>query len=116
MLKCLHKYGYSFDVVKPTYHLLRELPFWHHLGKRTDARDGNNYLACKCLRDNHGVLYTKEGLAVMNRLEDEAHSPSATCECLPCSDDRRNKGCANPHACAKAVVMGLDRLSTKWDP
>ena len=116
MLKCIRKYGLTFNVIHPTPEVLEKLPLWHHIGKREGVRDRNNYPACKCLRDNHNVLYVGDAKAVAARLEDKQHLPSAKCMCLLCCYDRRVRGCENPHACVRAAASCLDILKGKWDP
>ncbi|KAJ7097402.1 hypothetical protein C8R44DRAFT_590595, partial [Mycena epipterygia] len=116
MLKCAKKYGVEFDTVDPSHALLEKLPLWHHFGEDASKVQINNSDACVCLRENHGVLYIRDGLVVLNRLTDNDHRRSPTCRCVACSDDRQIRGCANPHACTSAVENKLSRILPKWDP
>ncbi|KAJ7222445.1 hypothetical protein GGX14DRAFT_352641, partial [Mycena pura] len=116
MLKRIRKYGLTFNLLHPTPEILKKLPLWHHVGKRDEVRDRNNYPACKCLRDNHNVIFVGDGMAVAERLRDVEHIPSAKCMCLLCCYDRRVRGCGNPHACVKVAAASLDILKSKWDP
>ncbi|KAJ7142255.1 hypothetical protein C8R44DRAFT_590425, partial [Mycena epipterygia] len=116
MLKCAKKYGVEFDTLNPQRSLLEKLPLWHHFGEDLNKTQTNNSEACTCLRENHGVLYIAEGLAVLNRLSDNSHRRSPTCCCSACHDDRQIYGCRNPHACTSAVENKLSRLLSKWDP
>ncbi|KAJ7665680.1 hypothetical protein B0H17DRAFT_835794, partial [Mycena rosella] len=69
-----------------------------------------------CLRANHGVQTIEQGLPLLQWFRNPAHKPRANCKCIPCEEDRRHRGCNNPHSCVKAVKMRLSQLQPKWDP
>ncbi|KAJ7115513.1 hypothetical protein C8R43DRAFT_835646, partial [Mycena crocata] len=92
------------------------LPLWHHFGEDPNKLQQNNTPACKCLRENHGVIFIADGLAILNRTRDLTHKRSPACKCGECRNDRRQKGCNNPHACVLAVEHKLNQLLPKWDP
>ncbi|KAJ6621977.1 hypothetical protein B0H10DRAFT_2345561 [Mycena sp. CBHHK59/15] len=106
MVKCLNKYGISFEVVHPSIVIQRELPLWHHPGENRQRSQQNNGKKAKCLRNNHAKMTIGDGLDVAQRLDDPQHDVHASCECDACEEDRTIQGCENPHACVKAAAMG----------
>ncbi|KAJ7645320.1 hypothetical protein B0H17DRAFT_847069, partial [Mycena rosella] len=116
MLKCAKKYGVEFDTCNPSREILGQIPIWHHFGADPDKKQYNNTKACKCLRDNHGVHTTGEGMAILERLSDPAHKRSPVCRCLACDEDRRVRSCNNPIACIQALERRLADLLPKWNP
>ncbi|KAJ7912022.1 hypothetical protein B0H13DRAFT_1614009 [Mycena leptocephala] len=115
MLKCAEKYG-EFDIINPSFELRKQLPLFHHFGQDPTLIQRNNTAPCTCLRNNHNVRTTGEGMSVMARLQDNQHRLSPSCQCLACAEDRRVRGCNNPHSCARTVGSRLDHLLPKWDP
>ncbi|KAJ7906722.1 hypothetical protein B0H13DRAFT_1549764, partial [Mycena leptocephala] len=116
MLKCAKKYGVEFDLLSPSREIMGKMPLWHHSGQDPAQTQTNNSEACKCLRNNHGVIFVEDGLNILDRINDQTHRASATCKCVACSQDRRSRGCENPAACTSAVDRKLSRLLPKWDP
>ncbi|KAJ7616836.1 hypothetical protein DFH06DRAFT_906931, partial [Mycena polygramma] len=116
MLKCAKNYGTEFDTLNPSREIQGKIPLWHHFGEDPAKIQINNSRACICLRENHGVLYTEQGVSVLSRLRDETHKQSATCSCARCKEDKRSRGCSNPSACIKAAEGKLSRLLPKWNP
>ncbi|KAJ7157686.1 hypothetical protein C8R43DRAFT_883162 [Mycena crocata] len=116
MLRCAKKYGVEFDTENPSQEIRGEIPLWHHLAEDPEKRQTNNSPACKCLRENHGVLYVHEGMAMLQRLRDVTHRRTPKCKCSACQDDRRSRGCRNPHACIMAIERKLANLLPKWAP
>ncbi|KAJ7834275.1 hypothetical protein B0H13DRAFT_1653371, partial [Mycena leptocephala] len=100
----------------PSREILGKMLLWHHSGQNPEQTQINNSEACKCLRNNHGVVFVEDGLRLLNRVNDPAHHTSTTCKCIACSHDRRSQGCVNPAACVSAVERKLSRLLPKWDP
>ncbi|KAK7057847.1 hypothetical protein R3P38DRAFT_2497413 [Favolaschia claudopus] len=116
MMRSAKKFGISFDVLAATTEVLSDLPIWHHHGENPHMPQTNNSPACYCLRGQHGVIRTGDGLTRLRRLDNPTHKKNKNCKCVDCDQDRRNLGCANPHACAIAVEKKLSRLMPKWDP
>ncbi|KAJ7622330.1 hypothetical protein FB45DRAFT_1091203, partial [Roridomyces roridus] len=116
MLRVSKKYNLTFDTVNPSAELRGQLPLFHHFGEDESKTQWNNSSACVCLRVNHGVISIDDGLLEMGRLDDPDHVPQADCSCIACSEDREGRGCANPHACATAVVKRANLLHPKWNP
>ncbi|KAJ7149859.1 hypothetical protein C8R43DRAFT_887664 [Mycena crocata] len=116
MVNAARKYGVEFNTDNPSRELRGLLPLWHHFGEDTSKRQLNNKPQSKCLRENHKVETISEGLTVMDRLTDPDHHENKSCSCEACCDDRRERGCKNPHGCAVAVRTRLDELLPKWDP
>ncbi|KAJ6453024.1 hypothetical protein DFH09DRAFT_836281, partial [Mycena vulgaris] len=116
MLKVAKKFGVEFDTLQPTKGIRESLPLWHHIGENPEHIQINNSPQCKCLRARHGVSTVGDGLAVMARLVCPTHVEDRWCVCEPCSNDRRERGCTNPHACALSAKSRLDLLISKWDP
>ncbi|KAJ7117029.1 hypothetical protein C8R44DRAFT_591452, partial [Mycena epipterygia] len=115
-LKCAKKYGVRFDTINPSRQIQGMIPLWHHFGEDPQKSQTNNSAACRCLRRNHNILYVHEATTVLQRTEDNTHRPSPTCDCSACSNDRRTRGCRNPHAYILALERKLSRLLPKWDP
>ncbi|KAJ6470741.1 hypothetical protein C8R47DRAFT_929048, partial [Mycena vitilis] len=116
MLKCAKKYGIEFDTLQPSMAIRRTLPLWHHHGGNPARRQTNNKPQSKCLRNNHKVNSSGEGMDVLARLTSPDHSADAKCACTTCVDDRLESKCKNPHKCAVAVNERLDQILVKWDP
>ncbi|KAJ7746468.1 hypothetical protein DFH07DRAFT_748458 [Mycena maculata] len=93
MIKCLYKYGVSFETVFPTNEIKRKMPLWHHPGRNRGKRQGNNGEKAGCLRKNHATMTVGEGLDLIQRLEDPLHLKQASCECNACEEDRTLRGC-----------------------
>ncbi|KAJ7216114.1 pectate lyase superfamily protein-domain-containing protein [Mycena rebaudengoi] len=98
MVKCLNKYGISFETVQPSGEILRKLPLWHHPGENSQKRQENNGKMANCLRKNHDVLTVSDGMNLAQRLEDPLHYKRASCECDACEEDKETRGCENPQA------------------
>ncbi|KAJ7018168.1 hypothetical protein C8F04DRAFT_977668, partial [Mycena alexandri] len=116
MLKTLKKYGIQFDTLNPSQEIQGALPLWHHTGEDPGKVQYHNTAAANCLRLNHGVLLVRQGMEVLQRLEDKSHKQSNRCRCLACNSDRRSHGCEHPHSCTEQVERTLSRLLPKWDP
>ncbi|KAJ7662875.1 hypothetical protein B0H17DRAFT_900455, partial [Mycena rosella] len=116
MIKCLNKYGVGFETVNPSAQIQRDVPLWHHPGQDRQKRQENNGGKAKCLRKNHGVITTGDGIDMTRRLDDPLHEENDSCACDACEEDRTGRGCKNPHACAKAAASRLRQLLPKWIP
>ncbi|KAJ7708158.1 hypothetical protein B0H17DRAFT_848703, partial [Mycena rosella] len=92
------------------------LPLWHHLGEDPSRTQLNNTPQAKCLRTNHNVVTVGDGLAVMKRIGSPNHRAHLECICVACSDDRTERRCKNPNACAAAVRTRLLQILPKWRP
>jgi hypothetical protein len=62
MVKCLNKYGLSFETVHPSTELQRSMPLWHHPGEDPQKRQVNNGQKAKCLRGKHVALTIGAGV------------------------------------------------------
>jgi hypothetical protein len=116
MVKCLNKYGISFETVQPSGEILRKLPLWHHPGENSQKRQENNGKMANCLRKNHDVLTVSDGMNLAQRLEDPLHYKRASCECDACEEDKETRGCENPQACVMAAAARLTQILSKWIP
>ncbi|KAJ7138081.1 hypothetical protein C8R44DRAFT_606993 [Mycena epipterygia] len=116
MVKCLNKYGISFETIHPSTTIQREMPLWHHPGEDRRKRQDNNGEKAKCLRQNHAALTIGAGVDIAQRLENPLHAKRATCTCDECDQDRTTRGCSNPHACAMAAASRLRQILPKWIP
>jgi ribonuclease HI len=116
MVKCLNKYGLSFEVVQPSTNIQRALPLWHHPGENNQKSQQNNGAKAKCLRNNHTGMTIGDGLDLVKRLDDPMHDDHNPCECVACEEDRMARGCDNPHACIKAAKSRLGQILPKWIP
>ncbi|KAJ7757382.1 hypothetical protein DFH07DRAFT_691617, partial [Mycena maculata] len=116
MVKCLNKYGVSFETIHLSTKIQRGMPLWHHPGENTEKRQVNNGKVADCLRKNHTILTIGDGMDLAQRLEDPLHEDWALCECTACEEDRSVRGCDDPHQCAKAAASRLRRILPKWVP
>ncbi|KAJ7664614.1 hypothetical protein DFH06DRAFT_934930, partial [Mycena polygramma] len=116
ILKCAKKYGTEFDTLQPSIAIRESLPLWHHHGENPSRRQTNNKPQSKCLRSNHKVMSSGDGMNVLTRLTSPDHSADAKCACTTCVDDRLENKYKNPHKCAVAVNERLDQFLVKWDP
>ncbi|KAJ7323927.1 hypothetical protein DFH08DRAFT_635237, partial [Mycena albidolilacea] len=116
MVKCLNKYGLSFETFQPLTALQRDMPLWHHPGENPQKRQINNGQKAKCLKKNHAALTIGNGVDIARRLNDPLHYGYASCVCDACEDDRESRGCENPHACAVAAASRLGQILPKWIP
>ncbi|KAJ7342328.1 hypothetical protein DFH08DRAFT_632051, partial [Mycena albidolilacea] len=116
MIKCLNKYGISFETVRPSTELLKKMPLWHHPGEDRQKRQENNGKKAKCMRKNHAALTIGDGLSLAQRLKNPIHAKLASCVCDECEDDREVRGCQNPHACATAAASRLGQILPRWIP
>jgi hypothetical protein len=116
MLACAKKYSVEFDTLNPSKEIRNSLPLWHHHGENPAKRQINNAPQCKCLRKNHGVKLSGQGIEVMARLDSPGHSADPKCICAECIDDRLERKCKNPHRCAIGVRDRLAQIHSKWDP
>ncbi|KAJ6542116.1 hypothetical protein B0H10DRAFT_1671118, partial [Mycena sp. CBHHK59/15] len=116
MLKCMNKYGVSFETSNPTNEMLRKLPLWHHPGEDGDKRQENNGKVARCLRRNHAALTIGEGVDVAQRLHNPLHANRKTCACDECEVDREVHGCENPHGCATKAASRLKQIRPRWIP
>ncbi|KAJ6572628.1 hypothetical protein B0H10DRAFT_1669573, partial [Mycena sp. CBHHK59/15] len=116
MVKCLYKYGFSFEMVNPSPEIQRQLPLWHHPGEDDQKRQVNNGCKANCLRRNHAGLTVGDGMDLTQRLDDPMHEANTSCDCDACEEDRTVRGCENPHACIKAAASRLGQILPKWIP
>jgi hypothetical protein len=116
LVKCLNKYGISFETVHPSTEIQRDMPMWHHPGENHQKRQENNGKKAKCLRGNHAAMKVGDGLDLVQRLEDPLHYKHASCMCDACEEDRLTRGCNNPHACINAAASRLGQILPKWVP
>jgi hypothetical protein len=68
------------------------------------------------MRKNHAALTIGEGLDLAQRLENPQHAKLASCMCDECEDDRKVRGCENPHTCTTAAASRLGQILPKWIP
>ncbi|KAJ7220148.1 hypothetical protein GGX14DRAFT_354845 [Mycena pura] len=116
LVKCINKYGISFEAVDPPVAVLKAMPLWHHPGEDSEKRQENNGQRAECLRINHAALTIGDGLEMAVRLENPEHSTRDICECVECNEDRVEHGCENPHACAKKAASRLGQIHPRWIP
>ncbi|KAK0209445.1 hypothetical protein IW262DRAFT_1281655 [Armillaria fumosa] len=57
-----------------------------------------------------------QAAGVAARLCNHTHKPRRDCKCTDCCKDRCRWACNNPHKCAMAANILLDKLEPKWDP
>ncbi|KAJ6526330.1 hypothetical protein B0H19DRAFT_857394, partial [Mycena capillaripes] len=114
MLKCMNKYGISFEAVLPTEAIRREMPFWHHPGETAGNKRSNNGKKANCLRRNHNIKTLGNALDLTGRLETPAHENSASCVCSDCIDDRTTRSCKDPNACVIAAADRMKCFLPKW--
>ncbi|KAI0684023.1 hypothetical protein C8T65DRAFT_781194 [Cerioporus squamosus] len=119
MVKTAEKYGIRVDTPNPAKMLQHAMPIWYHLGK-TEGRSTANSKAAKCLRTNHGVSTVLQATKVAGRLPRQGahtgtHRPNQHCACVSCDEDRRIRGCDNPHRCAMAAAKLLEHLVPVWN-
>ncbi|KAJ6536954.1 hypothetical protein B0H19DRAFT_962446, partial [Mycena capillaripes] len=110
----MDKYGVNFETVSPTEDIRHALPMWHHPGEDPAKKQTNNGAKADCLRTKHGVKTIGEGVNLTGRLKDNAHEKTAVCCCGDCIDDRTERGCKDPHACAIAAIDRLKQIMPKW--
>ncbi len=116
MLRVAEKYGVRVDAPNPALALRRAMPVWYHIGK-AEGRSVANTKASRCLRENHRVTTVSDAVRVADRLprrtgQAGVHRQNAACKCVACDEDRRLRGCDNPHRCAVAA----QKLSQNLDP
>ncbi|KAJ7759420.1 hypothetical protein DFH07DRAFT_741115, partial [Mycena maculata] len=116
MVKCLTKYGVSFETVHPSNEIKEDMPLWHHPGKIPGKRQENNGRKAKCLRKKHAVKKVRDALDMIRRLDDPQHTRSEVCGCNACDVDRTVRRCLNPHACVAAAAARLKQIRPKWIP
>ncbi|KAJ6612025.1 hypothetical protein B0H10DRAFT_1655234, partial [Mycena sp. CBHHK59/15] len=114
MLKCMDKYGVIFETVSPTEDIQRALPLWHHPGEDPTKTQKNNGTKAHCLRTKHGVKTLGKGVDLAERLKKNAHEKTTDCSCGDCIEDRTERGCKNPHACATAAIDRMKQIRPKW--
>ncbi|KAJ7690493.1 hypothetical protein B0H17DRAFT_935994, partial [Mycena rosella] len=114
LVKCLNKYGVSFETVNPPAAIQREMPLWHHPGEDEVKRQENNGKKARCLRVNHAALTVGDGMDLAQRLQDPLHAKRASCVCNSCEDDREIRGCRDPHACVAKAASRLGQILPKW--
>ncbi|KAJ7770259.1 hypothetical protein DFH07DRAFT_735479 [Mycena maculata] len=116
MIKCLNKYGFSFETINPCEQIQKEMPLWHHPGINRIKRQINNSEIAQCLRKNHAMLMVSEGMDLAQRLDEPSHEKHDSCDCEDCDRDHTLLGCNKPHACVKAVAARLGQILPKWIP
>ncbi|KAJ7323369.1 hypothetical protein DFH08DRAFT_623998, partial [Mycena albidolilacea] len=116
MVKCLNKYGVSFETVNPSTEIQRSMPLWHHPGEDRQKRQENNGKKARCMRGRHTAQTVGSGLDLAQRLDDPSHVDRASCVCDSCEDDRSTRGCENTHACATAAASRIRQIHPKWIP
>ncbi|KAJ7315202.1 hypothetical protein DFH08DRAFT_620871, partial [Mycena albidolilacea] len=116
MVKCLKKYGISFETAQPSTEIQKEMPLWHHPGEDRNKRQENNGKKAKCMRRKHAALTIGDGLELTQRLDNPLHTSQVSCMCDKCNDDRSARGCENPHACAIAAASRIGQILPKWIP
>ncbi|KAJ7269103.1 hypothetical protein C8J57DRAFT_952995, partial [Mycena rebaudengoi] len=116
MVKCLNKYGVSFETTHPSTEIKKKMPLWYHPRKNRHKRQVNNSQEANCLRQNHAVFTVGDGLEMIRRRDDPLHYDRASCECDACDDDKEIRGCENPHACIAAAASRLGQILPGWIP
>ncbi|KAJ7196055.1 hypothetical protein GGX14DRAFT_376394, partial [Mycena pura] len=118
LVKCINKYGMSFEAVNPPEEVLKEMPLWHHPGEDSSRRQENNGRRARCLRTNHAVLTIGDGINMAARLENPLHASRAAgaCVCDECDADREDHGCEDPLACATKASSRLRQIHPRWVP
>ncbi|KAJ7739790.1 hypothetical protein DFH07DRAFT_679873, partial [Mycena maculata] len=114
MVKCMNKYGVSFETVHPSNEIKEDMPLWHHPGKVPGKRQENNGRKAKCLRKKHAVIKVHDALDLIRRLDDPQHTRNEACSCDACEVDRTVRKCQNPHACIAAAAARLGQILPKW--
>jgi hypothetical protein len=116
MVKCLNKYGISFETVKPSTEIQRGMPLWCHPGKDRWKQQENNSKRARCMRSKHAVLTVGDGLDLAKRLDNPLYAGQASCMCDECDDDRMTRRCEKPHACATAAASRIEQILPRWIP
>ncbi len=116
MLKAANKFNVRFDAIDPSDELKDALPFWRHFALSDESRVIVSK-SVKCLVAAHRVCDVGQASKVAARIhsigEVRAHRPTMNCPCRECAEDRE-KGCDNPHRCAKAARKILEMLCPRW--
>ncbi|KAI0664064.1 hypothetical protein C8Q70DRAFT_898377, partial [Cubamyces menziesii] len=117
MVKVAKKYRAGPDAPNPSEAARMLMPIWYHCGAE-DRPYGPNSKSGKCLRDKHGVRTVADCMRVAVRAAelDGRHRKSAECKCVPCTEDRIDRGCDNPARCATAAAKMLESIRPKWNP
>ncbi|KAH9849698.1 hypothetical protein C2E23DRAFT_701387, partial [Lenzites betulinus] len=118
MIRSAKKFNVRLDPLLPDENLCLAVPIWYHLATN-QRRSVANTAAGKCLRERHKVTSVGDCAAVAQRLRaalnaSAPHTLNAWCKCTSCVCDREEKGCANPHRCAKAAYKAVDQLRPLW--
>ncbi|KAJ7210333.1 hypothetical protein GGX14DRAFT_363265, partial [Mycena pura] len=116
LVKCINRYGMTFEAIDPPEEVLKAMPLWHHPREDSGKRQENNRQKARCLRKNHAALTIGDGLELATRLENPEHSTQASCECAECDEDRIGHGCEDPHACATKAASRLKQIHPRWIP
>ncbi|KAJ7733236.1 hypothetical protein DFH07DRAFT_754988 [Mycena maculata] len=116
LVKCVNKYGMSFEAVCPSTQIKKEMPLWYHPGADHRKRQLNNGEKADCMQKNHSVQTVGDGLNLTRRLDDPEHENLDSCECNDCEEDRTVYDCENPHSCAAAAASRLRQILPEWLP
>ncbi|TFY54492.1 hypothetical protein EVJ58_g8829 [Rhodofomes roseus] len=117
MLKTAKKHQTSFGAIKLSTELKGKLPIWYHISASPLLRRLDNTSLSKCLRKNHGVIYTADVMMLARHDFIPTPLPSDTLECTCDSCQTAvNNGCRNPLSCVEAARRLLTSLSDKWNP
>ncbi|KAJ7681396.1 hypothetical protein B0H17DRAFT_1138431 [Mycena rosella] len=68
------------------------------------------------MRKHHAALTVGDGLDLAQHLDDPLHAARASCACDACDDDRKTRGCNDPHACAANAASRLGQIHPQWVP
>src|SRR5687768_2585075 len=105
MVEAARKYGLSFNPLKITSKLKRDLPAWYHPGRINDAATPDKGVYAECLR-NHHKIYTVGALEDFVLNFHEYNLPTnrrrtrslPTCDCPEC-DLAQTAGCLDAVKC-----------------
>ena len=116
MLKVAKTHNTNLAAVKLSIRLRKELPAWYHLNEKLSALNSDTI---RCLIEKHEVTAVTDLVNTSARIRNQhhmnLHRPFSFCLCRDCLDDRE-KGCADPHKCAKEALSKLRKISPKLNP
>ena len=116
MLSVARKYGTNLAAIRLSTEVRMKLPAWYH--PFAESRPMTNATS-RCLLRKHKITTVAELIKLAKKLNDqqrnEAHVPVPNCPCRDCTEERE-KGCINPHACAKEALTRIHDLAPKYNP
>jgi hypothetical protein len=116
MLKMARKYKTNLGALHLPTRVKIMMPAWYHPGV---ANCPMMNVAAKCLLKRHQTRTVADLVKRMNKLRDPQrvrnHTPTPTCSCRNCIQDRR-EGCRNLQECANEALTRLQDIAPKFNP